>query len=189
MVSCRACGKDISASARICHWCGSEDPLTDDYKLPSAVWYPKGAAQFRQKQWLYERFRVRVEYEVTLIAHRVAWLLAGEAFFFTAYANLLGQRANIDTFSSQARALFNLLPVLGFGVALAVWCAIVAANSAVNKQRNAAKLVFPSDDEFFSQDLLSVQTGRFARFLGRIPARLLPLFFMGTWVFLFFNGR
>jgi hypothetical protein len=135
----------------------------------------------------YQLFRSRIEHEDNLIIQRLSWLLASQAFLFTAYAITTNGLSTLEPktagrFFEQAGLLFRLIPTVAIGVALLIYIGILAALRAIRQLRRLyqARPVPP--------DLPPIQTAATTRLLGLSAPLLLPLLFISVWLVLLLNG-
>jgi hypothetical protein len=136
---------------------------------------------------IYRLFRARIEHEDNLIIQRLSWLVASQAFLFTAYAITTNGLNGIDPkiggrFLEQAGLLFRLIPTVAISVALLIYISILAALRAIRQIRRLyqAKAIPP--------DLPPIQTAATTRLLGLSAPLLLPLLFVSVWLVLLING-
>jgi len=74
----------------------------------------------------YQHLRTRLEHEDGLIVNRLAWLMAAESFFFSAYAIALNGAG-----TPHHRRLIHLIPLVAMASSALIWVAIVAAARAL----------------------------------------------------------
>lgn|SRR5690348_7642911 len=135
----------------------------------------------------YQVFRGRIEHEDNLIIQRLSWLLASQAFLFTAYAittnGLSGlEPKSVGRFAEQSGLLFRLIPTVAIGVALLIYIGILAALRAIRQLRRLYQ------DRPVPPDLPPIQTAATTRLLGLSAPLLLPLLFISVWLVLLLNG-
>lgn len=135
----------------------------------------------------YQLFRSRIEHEDNLIIQRLSWLLASQAFLFTAYAITTNGLSSVEPkvaghFLEQSGLLFRLIPTVAIGVAVLIYIGILAALRAIRQLRRLyqAQPVPP--------DLPPIQTPATTRLLGLSAPLLLPLLFISVWLVLLLNG-
>ncbi|HTL16000.1 MAG TPA: hypothetical protein VL793_02130 [Patescibacteria group bacterium] len=135
----------------------------------------------------YKLFRARIEHEDNLIVQRLSWLVASQAFLFTAYAITTNGLTGLDSkaagrYLEQATLLFRLIPTVAICVALLIDISILAALRAIRQIRRLyqAKSISP--------DLPPIQTAATTRLLGLSAPLLLPVLFVSVWLVLLLNG-
>lgn len=135
----------------------------------------------------YKLFRDRIEHEDNLVVQRLSWLVASQAFLFTAYAITTNGLSSVDPkaggqYAEQAALLFRLIPTVAICLALLIYISILAALRAIRQIRRLyqAKPVSP--------DVPPIQTAATTRLLGLSAPLLLPLLFVSVWFVLLING-
>ena len=135
----------------------------------------------------YKLFRARVEHEDNLIVQRLSWLVASQAFLFSAYAITTNGLTNLDPkaagkYIEHATLLFRLIPTVAISVAVLIDISILAALRAIRQIRRiySTKPISP--------DLPPIQTSATTRLLGLSAPLLLPLLFVSVWLVLLING-
>src|SRR5262245_22398108 len=88
----------------------------------------------------YHHLRERLQHEDGLIVNRLAWLVASESFFFTAYAIALNGN---DT--AQHRRLLHLIPLVAVVSSALIWIGIVAAVKAIGWIRGLLRARIPDE--------------------------------------------
>src|SRR5437870_1087883 len=137
----------------------------------------------------YHLIRQRIEHEDNLIVQRLSWLVASQSFLFTAYAIVLnGLTASpppaAGALMHQQMRLSRLIPLAGILTCALIYVGIVAAVKAIAGLRRTYRSRFPSDET----DLPGIQTGGLTRALGLAAPLLLPLVFIGVWLYLSARG-
>jgi hypothetical protein len=135
----------------------------------------------------YQLFRSRIEHEDNLIVQRLSWLVASQAFLFTAYAITTNGLTNVDPklagrFLEQATLLFRLIPTVAVSVAVLIYISVLAALRAIRQIRRLYQT------SSISSDLPPIQTSASTRLLGLSAPLLLPLLFVSVWLVLLLNG-
>ena len=135
----------------------------------------------------YQVFRSRIEHEDNLIIQRLSWLLASQAFLFTAYAITTNGLSGLEPktagrFFEQSGLLFRLIPAVAIGVALLIYMGILAALRAIRQLRRLYQT------RAVSPELPPIQTAATTRLLGLSAPLLLPLLFISVWLVLLLNG-
>jgi hypothetical protein len=136
----------------------------------------------------YNLIRQRIEHEDGLIVQRLSWLVASQSFLFTAYAIVLSsltaspQSATSAMLHQEAR-LSRLIPLVAIMTCALIYTGIVAAVKAIASLRRSYRSRFPSDET-----IPDIQVGTLTRLLGLAAPLLLPLVFIGVWLFLAARG-
>jgi hypothetical protein len=135
----------------------------------------------------YRLIRSRIEHEDNLMSQRLSWMVASQAFLFTAYAittsGLSNQISAGDSlFHSQARVLFRLIPVVAICNALLIYIGILAALKAIRELRRAYRARRGPNES------PPIQTSVLTRRLGLAAPVLLPLVFILVWLALMIRG-
>lgn len=135
----------------------------------------------------YKLFRERIEHEDNLIVQRLSWLVASQAFLFTAYAITTNGLSAVDprvasVYQEQVGLLFRLIPTVAISVALLIDVSILAALRAIRQLRRLYQV------RATSVDMPPIQTGATTRLLGLSAPLLLPVLFVSVWLILLING-
>ena len=136
----------------------------------------------------YNLIRQRIEHEDGLIVQRLSWLVASQSFLFTAYAIVLSsltaapQSATATLIHQEAR-LSRLIPLVAIMTCALIYVSIVAAVKAIANLRRSYRSRFPNNES-----VPDIQTGAVTRSLGLAAPLLLPLVFIGVWLFLAARG-
>jgi hypothetical protein len=137
----------------------------------------------------YSLIRQRIEHEDNLVVQRLSWLVASQSFLFTAYAIVLNglttspQPATATPLHQQMR-LSQLIPLVAILTCALIYISIVAAVKAIAGLRRMYRSRFPSDET----GLPGIQTDTLTRTLGLAAPLLLPLVFIGVWLYLSMQG-
>jgi len=137
-------------------------------------------------EW-YRLFRSRIEHEDGLIIQRLSWMVASQAFLFTAYAittnGLSSQTPGGGTLLYlQEKALYRLIPIVALCNALLIYISILAALRAIREMRGAYQAKGDSGDS------PPIQTSLLTRRLGLVAPVVLPLVFIIVWLALMVHG-
>jgi hypothetical protein len=135
----------------------------------------------------YKLFRDRIEHEDNLIVQRLTWLVASQAFLFTAYAIATNGLATLDprasgAYQEQTTLLFRLIPTVAISVALLIEISILAALRAIRELRRLYQA------KGTSSEVPPIQTAATTRLLGLSAPLLLPVLFVSVWLVLLMNG-
>src|SRR5437016_10752967 len=129
---------------------------------------------------LYNVFRSRIEKQDNLIIQRLAWLVASQSFFFTAYAivtdRLSPMSNNGNVFVQQLLLLFRLIPMVAVFNSLLIYISILAALKAMGELRRGYQA------QAGRTEMPPLQTSRVTRLLGLSAPLVLPLLFMAVWL-------
>ena len=135
----------------------------------------------------YKLFRDRIEHEDNLIVQRLSWLMASQAFLFTAYAITTNGLTSLDPkmagrYLDQATLLFRLIPTVAISVAVLIDISILAALRAIRQIRRLYQA------KSIPSEIPPLQTAATTRLLGLSAPLLLPLLFISVWLVLLING-
>jgi hypothetical protein len=135
----------------------------------------------------YKLLRERIEHEDNLIVQRLSWLVASQAFLFTAYAITTNGLSTFDPrspagYQEQVGLLFRLIPTVAISVALLIDISILAALRAIRQLRRLYQA------KATSLDVPPIQTAATTRLLGLSAPLLLPILFVSVWLILLLNG-
>src|SRR3954453_14085287 len=136
----------------------------------------------------YHILRDQIQHEDNLITQRLSWLMASQAFLFTAYGILLNapERAMSLFARQQQEWLITAIPALAVGSAALIYVSILAGVRALlNLYREAVRICGGPGSE---TGLPPIQGTAFTRFLGLTSPMLVPLLFIGVWLFLTLRG-
>lgn len=135
----------------------------------------------------YKLFRDRIEHEDNLIVQRLSWLVASQAFLFTAYAITTNGMTGLEgrtpgPYQEQATLLFRLIPTVAISVALLIDVSILAALRAIRQLRRLYQA------RPISPEVPPIQTAATTRLLGLSAPLLLPVLFVSVWLILLINS-
>ena len=132
----------------------------------------------------YRIIRSQVEHEDNLSTQRLNWLLAGQAFLFTAYAIV----SNADTGTSARRQLLllTMLPLVALAVCALIFIAMAAGYMAMANLRRVLLHHVPAE---VLMHFPPIQGVGYTRFMGMAAPLLLPPIFMFVWLWLLIVGR
>ena len=122
----------------------------------------------------YRALREQWTHEDNLINHRITWLILSQGLLLTAYCVLL-QSSTAPAAPSEAVRLVQWVPWAGIGLSVAISVGIIAAINAMDDVKDRYNSEFPSKPFPLFPDKSHI-------FSGALPAKLLPLFFIGLWV-------
>jgi hypothetical protein len=130
----------------------------------------------------YRLVREQIQHEDNLIAQRLSWLIASQAFMFSAYAITLNmpERTHASRFSSQQQLLALLIPIVAGCIGVLVMVAMAAGVLAMADLRRAYRRMAPHTGPCS----VPIQGSSRTRLLGLVTPLLLPPLFTGVWAFL-----
>ena len=136
----------------------------------------------------YHLIRQRIEHEDELIVQRLSWLVASQSFLFTAYAIVLNgltatPQPATETVIHQQLRLSGLIPLAAIMTCALIYIGIIAAVKAIASLRRSYRSRFPSDET-----VPGIQADDLTRALGLVAPLLLPLVFIGVWLYLSARG-
>src|SRR5262245_15331174 len=75
-----------------------------------------------------DTIRKQIEHEDNLVVNRLSWLMASQAFLFTAYAIVVnGPTARTAAYGDNQEQLIRLLPVLGISCCVLIYLGVIGA--------------------------------------------------------------
>lgn len=134
----------------------------------------------------YELIRARLEHEDKLIVDRLAWLMASQAFLFTAYAITANGLASASgAGAGPLRVLFGLVPVVGVLSTAVIYMGLLAALRAMAWLRGLYVERVPDEVRL---GVPPVFVPAEIRRWGLAAPRLLPPLFLLAWLLLLVSG-
>ncbi len=137
----------------------------------------------------YHILRDQIQHEDDLITQRLSWLMASQAFMFSAYAILLNapERAMSIFARQQQEWLITAIPALAVGSATLIYVSILAGVRALQKSppRCASGIAAASGME---SALPPIQGTAVTRLAGLTSPMLVPPLFICVWLFLTIRG-
>ncbi len=137
----------------------------------------------------YRLIRARLEHEDGLTVNRLSWLVASQAFLFTAYAITLNGLAAGPTgpLAGRQAMLCRLIPLLGVASTGLIYTGLVASGRAIEWLRATFHARVADETRL---GLPPVHAPARIVGLGQLAPRLLPLVFLLVWVaLLIWGGR
>jgi len=128
----------------------------------------------------YHHLRSRLEHEDGLIVNRLAWLMASESFFFTAYAIVLNGAG-----TPHHRRLIHLIPMVAIASSALIFVAIVAAVRALGWIHGLMKARVPDPAALGLPPLHSPGS---ITVPGLAAPLILPPIFVTVWFYLLVAG-
>lgn len=147
--------------------------------MPEATILPKPTSSAE----LYRIIRERIDYEENLLNQRVIWLIFSQSFLVSAYAIMLNSPPEPKTpmYGDLQSSLIWLLPSLALLVSMIVYMSVISALYHIAELGKSFE-TYPKDDTI--ERFPAMNDTSFIRRLGGLPPILVPLLFIGTWVFL-----
>jgi len=136
----------------------------------------------------YHILRDQIQHEDNLTTQRLSWLMASQAFLFSAYAIVMnGPETVMSAFvRAQRQWLITAIPALAFATAALIYVSILAGVAALaNLHRLAEGLCVRRGTE---TDFPPIQGNGRTRFFGLTSPMLVPPLFVGVWLWLMLKG-
>ena len=136
----------------------------------------------------YHIFRDQIQHEDNLTTQRLSWLMASQAFMFSAYAITLNapNRTETSFVATQQAWLLTSIPELAFCSAVLIYVSIVAGAVALRSLHRRAEPLCRRDG--VSSAFPPIQGSWFTRMAGLTSPMVLPPLFAGVWLFLLIRG-
>lgn len=136
----------------------------------------------------YHILRDQIQHEDNLTTQRLSWLLASQAFLFSAYAIVLNGPEHAPTaFVAEQRSwLLGAVPLLGFTSAALIYVSILAGVVALRNLHRLAEPICttaPGGAEY-----PPIQGSNLTRLFGLASPLLVPPIFAGVWFYLMICG-
>ena len=133
------------------------------------------------------QLRARIEHEDGLIVSRITWLMASEAFLYTAYAIALNGFATPGmTMVEHHARLLKLIPLIGIACSVLIFTGILAAIRAMVWLRRLYRSRVADEAGL---GLPPIQTPILNVVSGLAAPVLLPTVFVIVWVYLLTTER
>lgn len=126
----------------------------------------------------YTHLRGRIEHEDTLIANRLAWLMASESFLFTAYAIVLN---GLPSVLGDHRRLIPVIAILGVVSSVLILAGILAAIRAIGWLKEQCRARIPDEAAL---GLPPIHAPRPIVMGGMLAPVALPPAFILVWLYL-----
>jgi hypothetical protein len=136
----------------------------------------------------YHVLRDQIQHEDNLTTQRLSWLMASQAFLFTAYAIVMNgpERAMSPFAAAQQQWLITAIPALALSSAVLIYVSIIAGVIALlNLHRDAGRIC---SADSASAAFPPIQGSAFTRISGLASPLLVPPIFIGIWCYLTFQG-
>lgn len=127
----------------------------------------------------YRLIRARLEHEDRLIVDRLSWLLASQAFLFTAFAIV---QNGPQALAGHQPPLLRVVVGVGISAVCLIYTGIFGAMRAMAWLRSRLRARVPDESHL---GLLPVHTPAAIRAAGLAAPTLLPLVFLVAWIYLF----
>ena len=132
----------------------------------------------------YHILREQIQHEDNLTTQRLSWLMASQAFLFTAYAIVMnGPERPMSSFAAeQQQWLITAIPGLALSSAVLIYVSIIAGVIALLNLHHHAVQICGRDrsDSAFPP----IQGTKRTRLAGLASPLLVPPLFVGVWLFL-----
>lgn len=130
----------------------------------------------------YRILRAQIEHEDDLVGSRISWFVTSQSFLFSAYAIMAsGLPANpTAAYVSSKHMLLVVVPIVAIMTALLILLAIMSGLGAMADLRK----LYRENAGRIPPGLPPIQGSRFTRMTGMAAPVLLPILFMGVWMFL-----
>lgn len=134
----------------------------------------------------YQIVRGQIEHEDNLISQRLSWLLASQAFLFTAYAITLNGPVQLHSLKYELHVGFMImmLPVIGIFTALLIWIAILAGLVSMTRLRDDFSR---SSGNALPSGVPPIQTSGWVLIAGHLGPVFIPLLFLSAWLLTLFK--
>ncbi|HXX93553.1 MAG TPA: hypothetical protein VEN81_07960 [Planctomycetota bacterium] len=126
----------------------------------------------------YRMIRARLEHEDGLMVNRLSWLVASQAFLFTAYA--IAQNGP-QAAAGHPPALVRVVPMVGIASVALIYAGLLAAVRAMGWLRSALRARIPDESRI---GLPGIHTPGSIRAAGLAAPVVLPIVFLLAWVVL-----
>lgn len=135
----------------------------------------------------YRLVRAQIEFESTLITQRLSWLVAAQAFLFSAYAITLNAPKDPATpeFATQYHFMFHLIPVVAFLACALLYVTILGGVLAQGRLRRHLRESMPASR---LAAFPAIQGSSATHLMGLAGPLGLPLVFVAAWVYLWTRG-
>lgn len=136
----------------------------------------------------YHILRDQIQHEDNLVTQRLSWLMASQAFLFSAYAILLNapERAMSPFSRQQQEWLITAIPALAVGSAALIYVSILAGVRALHNLHGDAERICGRARA--DSTLPPIQGTAFTRLAGLTSPMLVPPLFISVWLFLTIRG-
>ena len=135
----------------------------------------------------YHILRDQIQHEDNLTTQRLSWLMASEAFLFSAYAIVVnGPEHAMSQFAAQQQQwLTTAIPALALSSTILIYLSILAGVAAL---RNLHRHISHTCGGDMGTALPPVQGTNRTRLAGLASPLLVPPLFIGVWLHLMIRG-
>lgn len=136
----------------------------------------------------YHVLRDQIQHEDNLTTQRLSWLMASQAFLFTAYAIVMNgpERAMSPFAAAQQQWLITAIPALALSSAGLIYVSIIAGVIALLNLHRLTRRLCGADSA--GAAFPPIQGTAFTRITGLSSPLLVPPIFIGIWCYLTFQG-
>jgi hypothetical protein len=134
----------------------------------------------------YQLIRGRIENENELINQRLIWMVFSQSFMFSAFVMLANapEKAKNPVMSSQQDLLMWIIPGIALFSSGLIYVGLIASMVSAKGFRHLYD-EYPTDDTVSFHPPL--QNVHWIRWFSVLPPIILPVLFMGTWLFIMLN--
>jgi hypothetical protein len=135
----------------------------------------------------YQIVRDQIEHEDNLISQRLSWLLASQAFLFTAYAITLNGPVQLHSLKYELHVglMIMMLPLIGIFTALLIWIAILAGLVSMTRLRNDFSR---GSGNALPEGVPAIQTSGWVLIAGQLGPVFIPVLFLSAWLMTLFKN-
>jgi hypothetical protein len=137
----------------------------------------------------YRLVRAQIEFEASLIAQRLSWFVASQAFLFSAYAITLNfnpvRDPTLASYVRQQHLLFRLIPLVAIAACTLIYFAILGGLFAQLHLRQFLARALPPER---LAPFPPIQGARSTHLLGLAAPLGLPLAIVAAWILLWSRG-
>jgi hypothetical protein len=117
--------------------------------------------------------------EFDLIAGRMSWLVIAESFIFSAFATATASYRPDHPVAGVLRYLAWILPFIGMFMAVCVYVALLAAQSAVHTLKTQRDRMMAGLPKHLQIDLIAARSRQ--QFWGNLPTTTIPFVLFLVW--------
>ncbi len=131
----------------------------------------------------YHLLKHQIENEDNLVNQRLIWLVFSQSFMFSAFAVLLNapEKPKSPMFGDLQEVMVWLIPCLAIVCSLLIYIGILTSMVMMSELRHRYDK-FPEDKT--TQHFPPLQANMMMRSLASLGPNFVPLFFIGTWLFI-----
>lgn len=138
-----------------------------------------------EEKQIYERWT----HEDNLINHRLTWLLTSQTIFLSGYGLIVRYGVGKGSIAdSNLDHVLELIPYIGISTGFLIFCAILAGVMVLCKlkQRNHFNRK-SNDQQLKNRYYRHYDLSYFSFFGGLVPALIMPILFVVSWIYLIFK--